>query len=71
MTDYKQIADIMQENPVENKTFKKAEFNQEMKKRRFSFIQKIDSVNGFTREVWGNKTYQIIVSHNDEQFKIL
>lgn len=71
MTDYKKIADIMQAQPVNRGTLTKEEFTKRMKERKLNFIQEIDVVNQWTREVWGNKNFQVIVIHTNNKYQIL
>lgn len=71
MTDYKKIADLMQAQPVDRGTLTKDEFDKLMKSRKLSFIQEIDTVNQWTREVWGNKNFQVIVVHTNNKYQVL
>lgn len=71
MTDYKKIADLMQAQPVDRGTLTKEEFTKRMKERKLNFIQEIDVVNQWTREVWGNKNFQVIVIHTNNKYQIL
>ena len=71
MANYKQIADMMMSMPAERKAMNKEDFEKLMKHRNLKFIQNIDTVNGFKREVWGNSNFQIIVIHSNSNYKIL
>lgn len=71
MTNYKEIADIMQAQPADTKWLNKEEFNDLMEKRRLKFVQKIDEQPNVIREVWGNNNFQIIVLHTENKFQIL
>ena len=71
MTDYKTIADIMQKNPADHKVLNEEDFDKIVKHRGLSFVQVIDEIPEGTREVWGNKNFQIIVVHKDNTFTIL
>lgn len=71
--DYKKIANLMQENEVENKWYSQKEFNQILKKRKLELHQVIDGDCATQREVYTNKTFAIIVIHDlyTKEFKIL
>lgn len=71
MTDYKKIADMMQTYPTDPKEYTSEEFNALMEERKLKFVQKIDTVEGVDREVWGNRNFQIIVLHKYDNYKIL
>lgn len=64
MVDYKKIADLFEKNSTENPVMDKEKFLKMMERRRFNKIKSIDTVNGFSREVWGNVNFEIIVKHN-------
>lgn len=73
MTNYKQIADIMQAQPADTKWLNKEEFKNLMEKRKLKFVLKIDEQPNVIREVWGNNNFQIIVlrSKRSEEFQVL
>lgn len=71
MVNYKKIADMMMSIPADRKTMKKEDFEKLMKFRNLKFIQDIDTINEFKREVWGNSNFQIIVIHSNNNYQIL
>lgn len=66
MIDYKAVAEIMLANKVDNTSISSEEFNEYVKKRNLKFEQTIDEI-----EVWGNKSFQILVIHKNNNYQIL
>lgn len=71
MVDYKKIADLLEKNSINNPVVDKESFINIMKRRRFSKIKSIDTINGFFREVWGNINFEIIIKHNGTLYQEL